>query len=563
MAVAPPSSPDSTRPPPRMVGRYALYGELARGGMATVHFGRLLGPVGFSRTVAIKRLHPQYASDAEFVAMFLDEARLAARIQHPNVVSTIDVVALEGELMLVMEYVQGESLSRLLSSVRARNERVPWRVVAAVANGILAGLHAAHEAKNERGEPLGIVHRDMSPQNVLVGADGGIRVFDFGIAKAAGRASDTRQGLFKGKLAYAAPEQLAGSEIDRRVDVYAASVVLWEIVTGRRMFKADNELLLYAMVKEGRIDPPSVHASDLPAGLEAIILRGLANDPQHRFGSAREMAMALEELFPHASAREVAEWVAHVARDALKTRARRVEEIETTNIDLLLDSGVRDLETLIRQGPASGPGSGPSSQRTNPSSGLPSQRTGTPSGPGSAPPLSGPVSGLAATLPGVYPHTLIGDGEDQGAQPTSTYAEAPPPKKRRGLLFALLLLVLASAAFGVVFALRAPPPAPTTEEPQVETASKSKKPLAKAAAKPAEEEPVVADPAPTAAVAKPEPAAPKVEAKPASPTSKAAAPAKTAASAVPASPPAAAAANCTPPFNIDSDGIRHPKPECM
>ena len=158
--------------PVRVVGRYALYGEIAAGGMATVHFGRLLGPVGFSRTVAIKRLHPQFAKDPEFVSMFLDEARLAARIRHPNVVPTLDVVATQGELFLVMDYVQGESLSKLIRIAREQGGCIPGRITAGILVGALHGLHAAHEAKNERGEPLGIVHRDISPQNVLVGSDG-------------------------------------------------------------------------------------------------------------------------------------------------------------------------------------------------------------------------------------------------------------------------------------------------------------------------------------------------------------------------------------------------------
>src|SRR5579862_5421372 len=140
--------------PARVIGRYALYGEIAAGGMATVHYGRLMGPVGFSRTVAIKRLHAQFAKNPEFVSMFLDEARIAARIRHPNVVGTLDVVATEGELFLVMDYVQGESLSRLGKSARARGEAIPPRIVASILCGALHGLHAAHEAKNERGEPL-------------------------------------------------------------------------------------------------------------------------------------------------------------------------------------------------------------------------------------------------------------------------------------------------------------------------------------------------------------------------------------------------------------------------
>src|SRR4051794_3762977 len=147
--------------PLRVVGRYALYDPIAAGGMATVHLGRLLGPVGFSRTVAIKRSHPEFAEDPEFVSMFLDEARLAARIRHPNVVPTLDVVALEGELFLVMDFIQGESLSKLLRACKAKETRVPRSVACAIMVGVLSGLHAAHEAKNERGEPLNLVHRDV------------------------------------------------------------------------------------------------------------------------------------------------------------------------------------------------------------------------------------------------------------------------------------------------------------------------------------------------------------------------------------------------------------------
>src|SRR5262245_49268372 len=162
--------------------------------MATVHLGRLLGPVGFSRTVAIKRLHAQFSQDPEFVSMFLDEARLAARIRHPNVVPTLDVVATGGELFLVMDYVAGESIAKLLRAVATKKEMVPIRVIAATMAGALHGLHAAHEAKDERGEPLGIVHRDVSPQNILLGADGVPRVLDFGVAKAIGRVQTTQEG---------------------------------------------------------------------------------------------------------------------------------------------------------------------------------------------------------------------------------------------------------------------------------------------------------------------------------------------------------------------------------
>jgi len=193
---------------PLIIGRYALFHELAAGGMATVHVGRLLGAAGFSRVVAIKRLHRHFASDPEFVSMFVDEARLAARIRHPNVVPTLDVVRTEDELFLVMEYVSGEALSRLLRATREKGVPVTPRIAVTIGAGLLHGLHAAHTAKGERGEPLEIVHRDVSPQNVIVGTDGIARVLDFGVAKARVRLQTTREGQVKGKLAYMAPEQL-------------------------------------------------------------------------------------------------------------------------------------------------------------------------------------------------------------------------------------------------------------------------------------------------------------------------------------------------------------------
>ncbi len=322
-----------TTEPVRVVGRYALYGEIAAGGMATVHFGRLLGPVGFSRTVAIKRLHPQFAKDPEFVSMFLDEARLAARIRHPNVVPTLDVVATQGELFLVMDYVQGESLSRLIRSMRERGQRIPLRMVAGIMCGALHGLHAAHEAKNERGEPLHIVHRDISPQNVLVGTDGVARVLDFGVAKAAGRVQTTREGQLKGKLAYMAPEQISG-QVTRQTDVYAAAIVLWETLVGQRLFVGDNEGAVLSKVLTGLVAPPSSLAPELPHVVDEIVLRGLAREPAHRFATAREFAIALERVVGIASSTELGEWVETIARPTLEKRAEKVAEIESSSANL-------------------------------------------------------------------------------------------------------------------------------------------------------------------------------------------------------------------------------------
>jgi serine/threonine-protein kinase len=296
--------------------------------MATVHFGRLQGAAGFARSVAIKRLHPQYAKDPDFVAMFLDEARLAARISHPNVVPTLDVVSQADELFLVMEYVRGAPLSRLIRALKQRGDRIPPRITAAILSGVLHGLHAAHDAKSETGERLDIVHRDVSPQNILVGTDGIARVLDFGVAKAAGRMQSTREGQLKGKIAYMAPEQITTGIVSRKTDIYAASVVLWEVLTGRRLFSAENEAKVMAVVLDGDVDPPSKLQPTLPDGFDRVVLRGLDKDPAKRFATAREMAAEVESVVGVAPPTEIGEWVEGVAAEELRERARRIEEIE-------------------------------------------------------------------------------------------------------------------------------------------------------------------------------------------------------------------------------------------
>jgi hypothetical protein len=322
------ASAEASAVPPRAVGRYAMYGEIASGGMATVHFGRLVGPAGFARPVAIKRLRPQYAADPDFVRMFLDEARMAARIAHPNVVPTLDVVDTEGEVFLVMEYVRGATLSHLVRAAKERGQAVPAIVSVGIVSAILQGLHAAHEATSDLGERLEIVHRDVSPQNVLIGIDGVTRLLDFGIAQASGRLQTTRDGTLKGKLSYMAPEQVRNEPISPQTDLYAAAVILWELLTGHRLFRADSEVGTITRVLSAPVARPSSIVAGVSPSLDAFTVRGLQRDPSNRFGSAREMAAELDACIGLASTADIGAWVERTVGDDLRKRASRIAAIE-------------------------------------------------------------------------------------------------------------------------------------------------------------------------------------------------------------------------------------------
>jgi eukaryotic-like serine/threonine-protein kinase len=322
-----------SRPGGLRVGRYIVEDRIAAGGMATVHIGRLRGAAGFSRTVAIKRLLPQLACNPEFESLFMHEARLVARIQHPNVVATLDVVAEAGELILVMEYVQGETLSRLMQAVAARSDRVPQRIVLAIIRDALCGLHAAHEARDRRGAPLDIVHRDISPQNLMVGSDGVTRVLDFGIAKAATSVELTRDGVVRGKAAYMAPEQLYAADVTRRADIYAIGVVLWEILVGERLFPGGLRPELAGGM--GGIPTPRARGAPIDEALEAIVMRALASAPSERFETAQQMAEQIASGFEVAGREEVAAWVTASAGEDLAKRMALVAQVESADVSIL------------------------------------------------------------------------------------------------------------------------------------------------------------------------------------------------------------------------------------
>ena len=314
-------------------GRYDKLAEIASGGMATVYLARAHGVGGFERLVAVKEMHPHLAKEPEFVAMFLDEARLAARIRHPNVVATHDVTETdEGALSLVMEYIEGPSLQQILKRAVRQKERVPLDVGLRIFLDSLAGLDAAHELDDEQGVPLRLVHRDVSPQNILVSTDGIAKLTDFGVARAESRLSNTRTGMVKGKVPYMAPEQIRSKPLDRRTDVFAAGAVLWEILAGRRMVKAESEVAMMYQITEGAPVSPREVVRELPERVAEVCVKALEKNPDDRYPSAAAFAEALEAAaradgVDVANHRAVAAYVrainVHRAPSALAPESRR------------------------------------------------------------------------------------------------------------------------------------------------------------------------------------------------------------------------------------------------
>jgi serine/threonine-protein kinase len=494
-------------------GRYVIGDEIAAGGMAVIHLGRALDP-RLASPVAIKRLHPQYAKDPDFAAMLLDEGRLTARIRHVNVVPTLDVVAAGADLFVVMEYVHGETLSALLRAVVRGQGRIPPRVAAGIAAGALRGLHAAHEARDAGGALLGVVHRDVSPQNIMVGADGVPRVLDFGIAKAAGRAHATETGQIKGKMAYMPPEQLTGEQVDRRVDVYAAGVVLWESLVGARLFGGSDHAPNLARLLDPRVDPPSARAPGLTPVFDAIALRALEAHRDDRYPTALAMAEALEATGEVAGEGEIGAWVEATAGEALGARAQRIEASAAELARRIRDS--QDYldaleETITEVGDLPLPTLPPEWIEPRPE----------PAPPAAAEP------GPARALPDPAP--------------------APTPA---GLTWAALgaagvLLVLAGALLGRC--------GPRPPEAAAAPAAPSAEPAPDAGAASAAPPPGPPDPPASAATATPPTAAPTAR------TGASAAP-RPRATAAPARP---RGADCQPPFTIDGNGHKHYKRECL
>lgn len=336
----PESSPFSTNPrptAPKRIGRYQLCFELASGGMASVYLARAQGAPGFEKLVALKRIHPHLASEEDYVEMFLDEARIASRITHANVCSVFDFGEAEGEYFIAMEYLVGEPLSRVHRRVVANADQrssklLPARMARVIASAC-EGLHAAHELRDDRGELLHVVHRDVSTENLFVTYDGVVQVVDFGIAHARERVHNTSAGQVKGTFPYMAPEQMTAAIVDRRVDVWALGAVLWELLTLRRLFLRDTDVNTMYAVLSGEIRPPSDFRKDVSPELDAIVLKALQRNPEERWQDARAMGKELRRyLAKHdelVGPAELAEWMQELFPNGAQGK-RRLMEIART-----------------------------------------------------------------------------------------------------------------------------------------------------------------------------------------------------------------------------------------
>jgi serine/threonine-protein kinase len=425
---------------PTPFGKYRPIAVLGRGGMATVYLAASSGPAGFTKLVVVKELRHELSEDPEFMQMFLDEARLAARLHHPNVVQTYEVTGEGGRHAIVMEYLDGQPLSRLRSKfVELGADGVAYHL--RILCDALAGLQYAHDLADFDGTPLHVVHRDVSPHNVFVTYTGETKVVDFGIAKAADSSSQTRVGTIKGKIAYMAPEQATSQPVDRRADVFAVGVMLWEAVAGRRMWKGLEEVGVMSRLMTGDIPRLSSVKPDAPGALDAICARALAWKPQDRYATADEMRRDLEQylatLPARPGAREVGELVA------------RMFEEERAKIRAIVDEQLR----ALRAAPT---GEG----RAVPLAHLTTSLTGSSAvgGTGSAVPApSGSVQFVPAM---VHPSGSGSSSSTMSAALTSALSQNPPapmiapPSRSAGIALllagaAVLVFVVAVAGIGI------------------------------------------------------------------------------------------------------------------
>ncbi|MCK6575571.1 serine/threonine protein kinase, partial [Myxococcota bacterium] len=310
---------------PQQFGKYTLLRRLATGGMAEIFLARQIGVGGFEKDVVVKRLLPEHAAHPDFVSMFLDEARIAAHLTHPNIAQIFDLGQEGDDYYIAMEYVRGADLRRLCSQGIAEGNYLPLHLAIRTITEVCDALAYAHTRTDKDGRPMGIVHRDVSPTNVLVTFDGGVKLVDFGIAKAANKVSVTKVGQIKGKYGYMSPEQCRGDALDARSDIFAVGINLYEITLGRRLFRGDSDVETIRAIESGAIPAPRSISPDYPATLERIVLRALAQRPEDRYAQARDLQMALEDFLAECGLRAtsgmLAEYMRQLFREQLEQEA--------------------------------------------------------------------------------------------------------------------------------------------------------------------------------------------------------------------------------------------------
>jgi serine/threonine protein kinase len=278
------------------LGSYEILRKIARGGMAELYLARTKGPEGFEKLVVLKKILPSFAENPKFVRLFLDEAKLAAGLDHPHIAHVYDMGTVDGNYFFTMEYVHGQDVRSTLRRTSRMGQQFPLDHALQIARNVAAALHYAHERRRPDGSLLEIVHRDVSPSNIIISYDGGVKLVDFGVAKAATSSVKTRTGTLKGKISYMSPEQAKGAPIDRRSDIFSLGIVLWEMVTTQRLFKADNDLATIQMIINSKAQPPSQLRQECTPELERIVMKALSPDLATRYQTAEEMQLELEEL---------------------------------------------------------------------------------------------------------------------------------------------------------------------------------------------------------------------------------------------------------------------------
>src|SRR5262245_8353970 len=391
--------------PNQQFGKYRLLKKLAQGGMAEIFLAIQYGPHAFEKVVVIKRMLPELCVSSDFVEMFLDEARVAARLDHPNIIRIYDFGDFEGQYYLAMEYVPGEDLASLVQQCKRARTKIPVELAVDLLISAAEGLHHAHEMEDGQGNSLGIVHRDVSPSNIICGYKGGVKVLDFGVARAKNNISRTSPGVRKGTPQYLAPEQAMGEGVDRRADIFALGLVMHELLTGNRLFQRENEHATISAIIGDDIAPPSLWRPELPADVDRIVLKAMNRKPAGRYPSTLEMAADMSAYLAgigYARDTQQTEFLTSLFGEERKREKQRMalgaglEELTSgTNVAPLRDTGPNPISN-------SRPSTGPGRTSERPSTGGSGSKRSVPATP-AAPAAAGRRSNPQLAAPTIAP----------------------------------------------------------------------------------------------------------------------------------------------------------------